>query len=201
MSSAHSPLDTYTLVLNRNWLAIGVTTVRHAMSLIFGDTARAIHPETFEIHDFDSWSDLGVADGEPCIRTVSLKIKVPEIIVLRIFDGLPRRRVVFSRRNIFRRDQYMCQYCGAKPGSGALTIDHLVPRSRGGKSTWGNCVLACLRCNTKKGNRPLVEAGMRLLKQPSEPAWIPYFSIPITQRRISWEKFVSDRYWDAQLER
>lgn len=193
-------LDAYTLVLNRNWLAIGVTTVRHALSLVFGGTARAIHPETFEVHDFDSWADLSVTDGEPCIRTVSLRIRVPEIIVLRLFDGIPRRRVVFSRRNIFRRDQYACQYCGARPGSGGLTIDHLLPRSRGGKSTWTNCVLACLRCNTKKGNRTLGEAGMRLLRQPGEPPWIPYFSIPVTHRRVSWEKFVSDRYWDVQLE-
>ena len=87
MSAQNSPLEAYTLVLNRNWLAIGVTTVRHALSLVFGGAARALHPDTFEVHDFDSWSDLRLTDGEPCVRTVSLRIKVPEIIVLPVLDG------------------------------------------------------------------------------------------------------------------
>jgi len=192
-------LSQYTLVLNKNWLAIGVTSVRHAISLVFSGTARAIHPETYETHDFDSWTDLSASEGEPCIRTVSLRMPVPEIIVLQAFDGVPRRRVVFSRRNIFRRDRFSCQYCGSRSSPGMLTIDHVVPRSRGGRSGWTNCVLACFHCNARKGNRTLDQAGLRLLRKPGEPPWVPYFTIPLAHRRISWEKFVSDSYWDVQL--
>jgi len=193
-------LDQYALVLNRNWLAVGVTPVRHAVSLLFMGHASVIHPETFEAHDFSSWADLSAAETEYCIRGVNLQIRVPEIVVLRFFNGFPARKVVFSRRNLFRRDQYTCQYCGKKPESDSLTVDHLIPRSRGGRSTWENCILACSQCNAKKGNRTPNDSGMRPMRPPMRPHWIPYFSIPISHRRVSWEKFVSDVYWNSQLE-
>ena len=111
MASA-TALNSYALVLNKNWLAIGVTTVRHAVCLLFTGNAHAIHPETLETHDFQTWADLHVSDNDSCVRSVSLRIRVPEIIQLRTFTGVPKRRVVFSRRNIFRRDHYTCQHCG-----------------------------------------------------------------------------------------
>jgi 5-methylcytosine-specific restriction endonuclease McrA len=188
------------LVLNRNWYPIGTTTVRDAICMVYREAAKALDPHDCSVHDFDSWASLRVAENEPCIRTVRLRLRVPEIIVLNTYDSLPRRRVPFSRRNIYKRDGYRCQYCGARPPIAELTIDHVVPRSLGGHSSWGNCALACLRCNRRKAHRTPFEAGMHLLREPGEPTWSPYVSIPLVKRRASWEQFVSDRYWNVELD-
>jgi 5-methylcytosine-specific restriction endonuclease McrA len=188
------------LVLNRSWFPIGTTTVRDAICLVYRDAARALDPADCSVHDFDSWSSLRVAENEPCIRTVRLRIRVPEIIVLTDYDAVPRHRVPFSRRNISQRDRHQCQYCGARPPMGDLTVDHVVPRSEGGRSTWENCVLACLRCNRRKANRTLIESGMRLLRAAREPHWSPCLAIPLGKRRASWEQFVSESYWNVVLE-
>lgn len=188
------------LVLNRSWVAIATTTVRHAVGLVFTGAAKAVRTDTFEMHTFESWADLAVHADEPCITTVSLRIRAPEVIVLTRYNGVPAKSVNFSRRNLYRRDRYTCQYCGARPGPNELSIDHVVPRSRGGLSTWDNCVLACMRCNRRKGNRLPREAGLALLEAPSEPKWSPALEIPLGRVRQSWERFVSDRYWDVTLE-
>ena len=188
-----------TLVLNRSWMAVTTTSVRRAMTLVYQRAARIICPSTYETHDLDSWSALSVARNEPCIRTVQLKLRVPEIIVLSMYDGMPRRSVAFSRRNLYRRDAFTCQYCGARPGSEELTIDHIVPRSHGGRTTWSNCVLACVECNKRKGSRPLDKCGMRLRKKPKEPRWSWDVEIALGRRRASWDTFLSDRYWDTEL--
>jgi 5-methylcytosine-specific restriction endonuclease McrA len=200
MSAAQALLlEEPTLVLNRSWIAVTTTTVRHALSLLYPRAAKVISPETYETHDFDSWSSLSIAKDEPCIRTVALRIKVPEVIVLALYDGLPRRSVAFSRRNLYRRDHYTCQYCGSRPGSEELTIEHVLPRSRGGHTSWANCVLACVECNKRKSNRTLQEAHMRLLKKPAEPKWSWDVEIAFSRRRASWDHFISDRYWNTEL--
>ena len=188
------------LVLNRSWVAVATTTVRHALGLVFNGSAKAIQPETYEVFDFSDWADLAVEADEPHVKTVSLRIRVPEIIVLTRYSGVPRHAVNFSRRNLYRRDSFACQYCGAKPGQQELSIDHVIPRSRGGTSTWENCVLACMRCNRKKGSKLPHEAGLVLRKEPAMPDWTPTLDIPVGRFRQSWEKFVSDRYWDVTLE-
>jgi 5-methylcytosine-specific restriction endonuclease McrA len=192
-------LDQPALVLNRHWVPIGTVPVRAAICLLYRKAARAIHPNDYSLHDFDSWSTLRVAEGEPSISTVSLKLKVPEIVLLTRYSAYPRRRVTFSRKNLYRRDVYTCQYCGARPQVQDLSIDHVVPRSRGGHSNWENCVLACIRCNRKKANRTLAEAGLRLQHTPGEPKWSPFVTIPIAQRRTSWEQFISNEYWNVEL--
>lgn len=192
-------LDQPALVLNRHWVPIGTVPVRSAICLIYRQAARAILPHDYSLHDFDSWSALRVAEDEPCISTVSLKIKVPEIVLLTHYSAYPRRRVTFSRKNLYRRDGYTCQYCGAHPPMQDLSIDHVVPRSRGGHSSWENCVLACIRCNRKKANRTLAEAGLHLQRSPGEPRWSPFVTIPLAQRRTSWEQFISNEYWNVEL--
>jgi 5-methylcytosine-specific restriction endonuclease McrA len=178
-----------TLVLNRSWLAITTTTVRRAVCLLYQDSAHAICPRTYEVHDFDSWLSLEV-NGDACIRTVVRRVRVPEIIVLKAYDGLPQRTVAFSRRNLYRRDQFTCQYCGRRPGSVALTIDHVVPRSMGGRTTWENCVLACVECNKRKANRTAAEAGMRLKGLPRAPQWSWDVELSVGHRRDSWQHFL-----------
>ncbi len=192
-------LQERTLVLNRSWMAITTTSVRHAVSLVYQRAARVICPDTYQTHDFDSWSELAVARDQPCVRTVANQLRVPEIIVLATYDGLPRRNVPFSRRNLYRRDQHMCQYCGGRPGTEELSIDHVIPRSRGGRSTWENCVLACVECNKRKSNRMAWEAGMALLRHPRVPRWSWDVEVSVGRRRASWDTFISDRYWNTEL--
>ncbi|MCB9465239.1 MAG: HNH endonuclease [Candidatus Eisenbacteria bacterium] len=192
-------LEQPTLVLNRHWVPIGTVSVRSALCLLYREAARAILPQDYSLHDFDSWASLRPEDNEPAISTVKLRIKVPEVLLLTQYGAFPRRRVTFSRKNLYRRDLYTCQYCGAKPALHDLSVDHVVPRSRGGTSTWENCVLACLRCNRKKANRTLRESGLRLTRAPREPRWSPFVTIPVAQRRTSWEQFISNEYWNVEL--
>ncbi len=189
-----------TLVLNKAWFAIATTPVRSALSLLYTGAAQAIRPDTYEVYPFESWADLAVPLDEPCVRTVKLRIKVPEVIVLTRYEGVPQMSMPFTRRNLFKRDMQTCQYCGARPGTHELTIDHVVPRSRGGVSSWDNCVLACVACNRRKGNRSPAAAGLCLAKQPVVPRWTQVLEISLGKVRQSWEKFVSERYWNAPLE-
>jgi len=199
-ASALSILDDRTLVLNRLWVPIGTTSVKSALCLLYREAARAVRPEDYSIHDFDSWASLHVAEEEPCIRTVRLTIRVPEVVLLTQYAALPRRRVTFSRRNIYRRDQYACQYCGTHLTPEELSVDHVIPRSRGGRSNWTNCVLSCLRCNRRKSNRTVAEAGMRLIRTPAEPRWTPCVTIPLGHRKTSWQHFITNEYWNVELE-
>ncbi len=197
---SESALSEPTLVLNKNWLPIRVCTVRRALTLVWKDLARIIAPEDYSAYDFHSWSDLRPNGSCSTIRTVSLEIRVPEIIVLRAFDRFTRPQVVFSRRNLFRRDRNTCQYCGSRFPTEDLSIDHVVPRSLGGVSSWTNCVVACLQCNSRKGSRSLEQAGMRLIRQPRKPSPQMAFSLPLGRRKASWDHFVSEIYWNTELE-
>lgn len=194
-----SILTQHTLVLNRSWVAISTTPVRSALSLVYQGTARFILPETYETYDFESWADLKLAREDPTIRTVRWGLKIPEVILLLTYDRIPKRDVPFSRRNIYRRDGYVCQYCRGRPGTRELSIDHVIPRSLGGKSSWDNCVLACTDCNAHKANRMLAEAGMHLLREPVRPKWPAPFSIPMGSVQQSWSRFISERYWNTEL--
>jgi len=193
-------LDQRALVLNTGWTAIATVPVRSALQLLVRGAARAVETETDQTLDFHSWADLAVAPASPCIRTIRLSIRVPEVIVLTGFNGFPRGSVTFSRRQLYRRDHFTCQYCGARPGSPELSIDHVVPRSRGGRATWTNCVLACVSCNRRKADRTPREAGLTLLSLPIEPRWTPTLEIPVGTRRLSWQRYLSERYWDTPLE-
>jgi 5-methylcytosine-specific restriction endonuclease McrA len=181
------------LVLNRYWIPVGTTTVRAALCLLYRAAARAVHPVDSTLHDFDSWLTIEPRSEEPSVRAVRALIKVPEIMLLVHYDQVPRRRVTFSRRNVYRRDDYTCQYCGARPSLEELTVDHVLPRSRGGRTSWTNCVLSCVRCNRRKANRTLAEAGVRLIREPREPSWSPFLTIPVHQRKRSWAPFLHER--------
>jgi 5-methylcytosine-specific restriction endonuclease McrA len=186
------------LVLNRNWQPVNVATVERALVLLFNESARAVDPADYQTYQWEDWSKLRPRDGEPFIQAVRFRVRVPEVIALVGYDRLPSAAVAFSRRNLFKRDRYTCQYCGAQPGSEELSIDHVVPRAQGGQSRWDNCVLACLACNHRKADRTPQQAGMRLRRPPVQPAWHPLYGLD--QRRIeSWSKFVSEAYWNVRL--
>ena len=194
-----SVLERPTLVLNRNWQPVAVSTVARALIKVWNESARIVDPASFQIYGWEDWASIRPADDDPVIRTQWLTLKVPEVITLTHYDRLPVKIVAFSRRNVFKRDGYMCQYCGCKPGSEELTIDHILPRSRGGMSSWLNCVLACIDCNTRKANRTPEQAGMPLRSTPSRPMWNPLYA-PHGVRIESWSKFVSEAYWNVELE-
>jgi len=188
-----------TLVLNKNWLPIQVCSVRRAFTMLFKDLARVVEPEDYSLYDFESWSDLAISSGEPYVQGVSQRIRVPEVIVLHGCDRFQRPRVVFTRRNLFRRDGNRCQYCGSQCPTENLSIDHVVPRCAGGISSWANCVVACLPCNARKGGRSTREAGMRLMREPVEPPSQSAFTLHVMRRKASWDHFVSEAYWNTEL--
>jgi 5-methylcytosine-specific restriction endonuclease McrA len=187
-----------TLVLNRSWQPVNVATVARALVLVWSDSARVVDPDDYQLYDWDDWAQLEPKDDEPFIQCVSQQICVPEVITLTQFNRLPTTTVAFSRRNLFKRDKFTCQYCGIRPKHDELTIDHVVPRSHGGGSTWENCVLACIRCNHRKADRTPKQAGLKIGKVPIRPNWSPAYS-RYEARYESWTKFISDAYWNAEL--
>jgi 5-methylcytosine-specific restriction endonuclease McrA len=193
-------LNESVLVLNRSWIAIQIADARRAISLLYRGYAKVVSPEDFSTYDFDDWKELSKTADDYCIHTVNFKLRVPEVIVLTFFNGAHRREIKFSRRNIFERDKNSCQYCGKQFKKIELTLDHVVPRSSGGRSTWENLVLACMPCNVRKGNRLPEDAGMPLIRKPRKPRWIPHSGENLTSvRRPSWQKFVDAAYWDVEL--
>ncbi|MEI7700845.1 MAG: HNH endonuclease [Planctomycetia bacterium] len=187
------------LVLNRNWQPVAVSTVSRSLVKVWNESARIVDPASFQLYTWEDWSQLTPAEGDPVISTQWMSLRVPEVITLTRYDRLPIRIVAFSRRNVFKRDGYMCQYCGCRPGSEELTIDHIIPRSRGGDSSWTNCVLACIDCNTRKANRTPEQASMPLRHKPIRPIWNPLYA-PHGVRIESWSRFVSEFYWNVALE-
>ena len=148
-------LSTQVLVLNRFFIPVSVTSLKRAFILLYGGAAKAVS-EDYETYDFNSWADVSTASEEDCVKTVSRIIKAPRVILLLRYEGYYKKQPRFNRINIFRRDNSTCQYCGKKFMKQELTLDHVVPKSQGGKSTWENVVCACGRCNRKNG-----EGGIR----------------------------------------
>ncbi|MDP6461296.1 MAG: HNH endonuclease [Gemmatimonadota bacterium] len=201
MSNPSAALERPALVLNRNWVPIHQTTGRHALVLLYKAVVRAVNPVDCSLHRFGSWSDLRVSDDAAVVSSVSFRIIVPDIVVLDSFSKIPRRRVPFNRRNLFERDRSTCQYCGKHEDPETMTIDHILPRSRGGTSSWKNCVIACVHCNLKKRDRTPREAGMLLARTPVLPTWSPKLLMRRLPRLASWERVIGEAYWSVELER
>jgi 5-methylcytosine-specific restriction endonuclease McrA len=188
-----------TLVLNRNWQPINVATVARALIMLWNDSARSSIQSITSCMTGAIGADLVPDRDEPFIQSVRQRIRIPEVIALTKFDAMPTQTVTFSRRNVFKRDKMTCQYCGKQPGSEELTIDHVVPRAQGGLSTWTNCVLACIDCNSKKADRTPAQAHMKLRKEPVRPAWKPIYADRMNRVK-SWSKFISEAYWIVSIE-
>jgi 5-methylcytosine-specific restriction endonuclease McrA len=192
-------LDRPTLVLNCNWQPVSVAPVARALSLVVAERARFVDPVDFRQYTWTDWAALVPETDELFVQAVTFRVRVPEVITLLEYDRVPKNAVTFSRRNIFRRDHFTCQYCHRQPGTEELTIDHVIPRSHGGTSTWDNCVLACIDCNSRKADRTPDEARMPLRKLPVRPNWKPLYARH-GDRIESWSKFVSEAYWLVELE-
>jgi len=182
-------LEQSTLVLNRHWQPVHVTTVIRSLVMLWNDSARVVEPEEYRLYTWPEWVERQAAPDEPCVRTARGRLRIPEVISLTRYDRVPATAVAFSRRNVAKRDHYTCQYCGVQPGKDQITIDHIVPRSRGGASSWTNCVAACVACNAEKADRTPEQAGMRLRKTPIRPLWKPLFAARDAQVE-SWSRFL-----------
>ena len=136
-------LNSTVLVLNRSFLPIHVASVRRSFSLVYQGGAKVVN-DRYETFDFDSWMAQAGAAGLPCIGTTSGPVPIPKVIVLTVYDRMPRRMVRFSRGNIFSRDAFTCQYCGERPPRAELNLDHVVPRTLKGRTTWENVVCCCV---------------------------------------------------------
>ncbi len=189
-----SVLERATLVLNRSWRPVHVTTVRRALCMLFRDAARVVAPETLSTFTFDEWLEQPLADDDLILRSPSVRLAAPEVILLVRYDRVPCHEAPFTRRNLFLRDDFTCQYCGRRTATDRLSVDHIMPRSRGGTTTWENCVLACVACNARKADRSLKESGLRLLRPPVRPRWTPYLNLRPSQRMDSWSRFSPEHH-------
>ena len=203
-----SALNAQVLVLNKLWMAIRVVDAKRAFTLLFKDLAEVIHVDdgSYATYDFDSWTDLSAAVKKykeleyEWVSTVRLDIAVPKVIRLLGYDRLPQQQVKLNRRNIFARDRNTCQYCGKQSSTSELSLDHIVPRSQGGKSTWKNLVCCCVRCNTRKGGRTPPEAAMKLIQNPVKPKRNPVISLRLgSDKYASWHAFLDNAYWSVEL--
>jgi len=184
-------LNSRVLVLNRSYLPVHVTSARRAFTLIYRDVARAL-AEDYRTFDFDQWRRLRVLGEWEGVGTPDGSLRVPRVIVLTCYDRVPRRHVRYSRLNVFTRDRYTCQYCGERPARSYLNLDHVVPRSLGGKTTWENVVCSCVDCNRRKGGRTPEQARIRLLRRPSRPRWTPLVSLGLSHvQHEQWRPFLS----------
>lgn len=160
------------LVLNRSYLPVTVTSVRRALVLLYQGYAGVIGEE-YRDYDFGDWIHLKVEHHHETVGLIDRRVRVPRILRLKQYDKVPARKIRFSRQNVFLRDNNTCQYCGVSHAKGKLNIDHVVPRSRGGKTTWENVVCCCLDCNHRKGGFLPQEVGMSLRRHPGKPDWVP----------------------------
>lgn len=191
--------DSAVLVLNNVYQAVQITGVRRAFRLFYAGRARAVAPD-FRTYDFDNWCDLPPGADHETIVTPRREIRIPRVIQLLHFDRVPRRDVRFTRRNIFFRDRNRCQYCGRIFPQAELNLDHVVPLSRGGLSSWDNVVCACIPCNSKKGNRTPHEAGMHLTRVPKRPAGHPVLRAGwVGPHYDEWKTFLDVAYWNVEL--
>jgi 5-methylcytosine-specific restriction endonuclease McrA len=174
-------MQTRTLVLSQSYEPVEIVSWQRAITLLFLGKV-----EVVEEYDRN-------------IKTTSLVIKIPAVVrLLRAFRR-HRKPIKFSRVNIYGRDNYRCQYCGDERTINELTYDHIVPRSRGGKTNWLNIVTSCQDCNWRKANRTPAEAGMKLLKQPTQPTAIPTLVVTVSRDSVpdAWRDYL---YWTGELD-
>jgi len=160
------------LVLNKYWQAIHVKNPMDAISMMYTNNAVALHVEGDSLMQplsWKQWIELPYCENEYYVNTVSLKIRVPKIIILSKFSKVPLKRPKLTKKSIWKRDNFTCQYTGKKIKEDEGNIDHVLPKSKGGSSDWTNLVLACKDVNQRKGDKTPEQAGLTLIKQPTVP--------------------------------
>lgn len=161
------------LVLNFDFSPLSVCSVERAFVLVYMKK-----------------SEMVISSNGHMLNTVSKSFPMPSVIRLLNYVNVPYRGVQLTRQNIFKRDNYACQYCGKNHD---LTLDHVVPRASGGKSIWTNLVTACKRCNTYKGNKSPEAAGFSLKQRPFKPSYIMFLRDFSGYFRDEWHSYLERR--------
>ncbi len=170
------------LVLNRVWQPVNVVGAKRAFSLLFQDHAQVIDPNDgdFRMYNGEQWIERSVSrpprKNQGTMRTVNYALHIPSVLLLKSYDKVPVQEVKFCRQSIYERDGYRCQYSGRVYPPKMLNIDHVIPKHRGGKTTWENVVTSSIHCNTLKANRLPHEAGLKLIRKPFKPKARPFIS-------------------------
>jgi len=163
-------LDSRVLVLNQNYEPASICSARKAIVLLFKEKAEMVE------------------HNHLTVKSTSIEIALPSIVRLSRFVNVNKRKVMLNRQNILRRDKYKCQYCGRNQLP--LTIDHVIPKRRGGKDTWENLVCACSKCNSKKANHTPNEAGMPLLSLPKKPGRLFLIQSQAEENDARWKPYL-----------
>ncbi len=166
----NNSLNQKVLILNRNYQPVMVTGVKRAIILAFLDKVDVLE-------HYNEW-----------VHSPSISLQLPSVVKLKRYTPFNLNDVALSRRNILQRDRHTCQYCGKT--SVSLTIDHVIPRHRGGKDIWENLVAACVKCNNIKGDRTPEESGMILLNRPKKPSFIFYFQQFVNKKQGNWRPYL-----------
>lgn len=205
------------LMLDKGFQAYDAMPVHEAFGRVIADRATFVD-ENYTQYSISQWLDLPV-DGCETIETARFPVRLPEVMRFPNHKlDHKRSKVMFNRKNLYKRDGYRCQYCGCKPRADEITIDHIVPQSKGGLSCFENCVLCCLRCNLKKADRTPEQAGMQLRRmvyvdgkieirfyhRPEHPQWNPMYSLPkLSVFPETWKNFLQmkkdELYWHVEL--
>ena len=201
-------LSTSVLLLNRLYMAVRIVSARRALTMLYTELAEVVSVDDGQYlsYDFSDWVAVSEAKRrfEPeqydWIRTVRFQIAVPKIIRLLGYDKVPSANVKLNRRNLFARDHNRCQYCGKRYPTSELSLDHVVPRSQGGSSTWDNIVCACVHCNVRKGGQTPEQAHMTLVAKPRRPRRSPVLTVKLSDSKYaSWKQFLDFAYWNVEL--
>ncbi len=158
------------LVLNQNYEPFSVCDAKKAIILLYLRKVQLV----------ERYEEL--------VHSVSMEMPYPSVIRLNTYIHRPYKKVILNRKNIIRRDRNTCQYCGKN--SRPMTIDHVIPKSYGGKDAWENLVCACVQCNTKKGNRTPEQAGMDLMRRPKRPTHLFFLKSLIGKPHASWKPYL-----------
>ena len=170
---------TEVLVLNFTYEALNITSFQRAVKLIFSGKAEVVH------------------GSARMLASPTFEMRMPSIIRMLYYIRRPMQRVALTKKNILLRDDHTCQYCGVK-GERQMTVDHVVPRSKGGPSTWENLVCACMRCNNRKNNRSPADANMTMRRKPRTPKYIPWIQVKRNTLPDEWHKFLF--LWNVSIE-
>jgi len=188
------------LILNKFFMAIQVTSVRAAISALVSGKAKCVdlNYSTYDLEDWKSYSKkhLWTQNGNNfsgVIRSPSTTLLIPEVIIDPDceFSSPHIKTVRYSRKSIYQRDKNTCQYCGKKCSKKDITLDHIIPRAKQGRSTWTNVVACCVKCNSSKQDKSLEELGWKLLRTPKKPNWKSHIGTPFSMEKKSfWEMFL-----------
>jgi 5-methylcytosine-specific restriction endonuclease McrA len=182
------------LILNKHWIPINTTTAKHSFALMYSENAKGIMIEEDKVVplEWNEWVSLNLKENDRTVKTVRGFVKIPTVIVLNHYDKIPRQIIKFTQKSLWERDNFTCQYTGKKVTRTNGNIDHIIPRSQGGKTSWENCVIAHKEINAIKADRTPEQAGLKLLKKPSAPRFMPVsFYIKNKDEIQDWDLFLN----------